>query len=218
MNYYTVSYSTNPREIGPEFPQVSPPLSYDFKGPRSYLNFSEHEFPKIEPDLQNFIIHPKSPLTDILSTGLSHGLVLSARLRMILEDFNLASHRYYPMSIWNGKNLHQYFWMFIVSDQTSWINIRKTRFFVVHIGKREIELDVSTMEELIEMSKFYIQKNRLIKSDSIHFNPEFLQLSLDLFVISRVDYSICISEKLNNILVKENVTGFKSKRSSLTFD
>lgn len=211
MEFFKIKYSTNLKEIGPDYPQAGPWKGYDFKSPRAYINVHHNEFPDFVPDLNYFEISELAPLTDFVSSGLSHGFLLNDKAKSLLEAYNLPEHRSYPLVIKRGKDFikETYFWMHIVSNYSRFIDFRKTKFYVSFFDKKETDLDISTYEELIDMVKTYINQNRFIKAQTIYLKPEFYELKMDLFIISTIDYNKYVSEKLRDRLIEDRITGLE---------
>lgn len=68
-------------------------------------------------------------LTDFISNGFSNRLrIMSPRAKAILGQYNLCSHRFYPLGLYKRKIKQDYFLFHIVSDYSDFVNYERTSF------------------------------------------------------------------------------------------
>ena len=100
MKYYSLSYSTDEKEVGKVWPQCKAiPEGYDHKWldlPNSMTKLTNDAFPNENPDLV-FELDKKAKLTDIISPSNIYavGLLVNEKAKLILEGFNLITHIFF---------------------------------------------------------------------------------------------------------------------------
>jgi hypothetical protein len=222
MKYYILTYSIDHKVIGPDYPQAGPGKDYNRKGPHAYPNVHHNEFPDFIPDLDYFELHKKAPLTDFVSSGLSHGFIVSQRVKDLLQDYKIVPHRFYPMRMKRGNEFFDhYYWMHIVSDLSDYVDFQKTKFFVSDYLKKIGDIDISTKDEYLEVIKKFMDDTKEgfknVEASKVAMLTKFMDLHLDLFVISYFDNERNISQSLKDRLIKEKVTGIEIKESKISF-
>lgn len=215
MSYYILKPATDTPETGSQYPQVQKMApGYDYKASNSVHALSREfeKFPEYEPNLDYFIVHGKAKLSDLLSVAVIHGgFLVSERFKNVLEQFNLAPHKFYPAKVQFRKQFHQYYWMHIISDLTDQVDYPKSTFFVYHNYSKNIGYtEVKSKEELIQKEKSLRENNPgktlAIWSEKISLTSSFNRAA-DLFKIGNFDSSYYISEKLKNKIISEKITG-----------
>lgn len=167
------------------------------------------------PDLNYFEIHPRAPFTDVVSSGLSFGMIISQRLKTLLQDYNLVETRYYPVKLRRGtQENREYYWMHPFSSFLEYVDFKRTKFFVESFGKRGIDLEISTAEELHKLRGHYIDQHKFVKAHTVYLIPDFGKLGLDLF-LTELTLSILISESLKATLIQEKITGMEISKSNV---
>lgn len=223
MEYYRFKEACATKETGSEYPQLqrwSP--GYDDDNPNSYYSYYNASnrgsiFPDFTPDMDSLVLHNKAKLTDLLSSGLSIGFIISHKLKTIFEKYNFPSSKFYPTTIIHKKErLDSYYLMHIISnyyvDYLEWVDYNKSVFIVSGIANNNPEyVTLSSKEDYLEKSK-QLQEEALISKTfrSIHaelicFNPKFDQ-TLDCF-IAPFGIQYYISERLKDALIETAVTG-----------
>ena len=114
MKYYALKNSTA-KEIGKEYPQTDGMGDgYSFSAVNSISNLPHLEMPDFTPNLDYFNLDKKAKLTDFISTALinAEGFIVNDRVKNVLDNFNLAPHRFYPAKLLhNNKFYTNYFWL-----------------------------------------------------------------------------------------------------------
>lgn len=214
MPYYIIKPATDTTETGPVYPQVSKMApGYNFKATNSVhaLSRETEKLPDYEPNLDYFIVNGKAKLSDLLSVSVIYGgFLISEKFKTVLQQFNLPNHKFYPAKVQYKKQFYDYYWLHIICDLTDNVDYQKSTFFVYHNFSKNIGyIDIASKDEII-------QKRAKLKSDNpgktvtiwaekIFLNTPFKKL--DLFEIGMFDANCYISERLQQSIIKEKITG-----------
>lgn len=214
MDYYIFQNSTEPKEIG-LFPQAEIARTVDTNAFDCPWNVKAHEFPDFVPQLE-FILNRGALLTDIVSTvGINHGFVVNDRVRSILKDHKLPEHAFYPLKLYWGKNIFEYYWFhFINRNFWDWIDKERSKLYLRSIlpSKREIILDEVNLQQ--SDSEFILMDNNRPRLtgyywDKVVFNHQFPKF--DIFSMPNITSNTMISESLYHNLLQNKIIGFEIK-------
>lgn len=110
---WTLSNATD--GIGRELPQhQTMGAEYDYTALNSVHRLRYDTSLDFEPNFKTVVIHGHAKLTDLISSAPipNTGFLVSSRLRTVLEEFALPSHRFYPVpTMHRGKPIAGYFWI-----------------------------------------------------------------------------------------------------------
>src|SRR5690349_8230730 len=134
MNYFILQPSTRKKDNFGVYPQVQRMTArYDYKSENSIYNLNRYKnsFPEFTPNLNAFLVQKNTQLTDLLSVSvISGGLLLTKKMKLVLESHNLPSHKFYEAHVdFKGKD-HQYYWLHIVCDLLDDIDYIKSNFII----------------------------------------------------------------------------------------
>lgn len=212
--YYKLKTSVNTNETGPVYPQVQKMISgYDYNAPNSVYALSKqtNSFPDYTPNLDCFVVNAKAKLTDILSVSVvSGGFLISHRLKNILEKFNIATHRYYPAFVSHKRQIHKYYWIHIISDNTEYVDYPNSQFFIYQNYQYNIgPIEILSKDDLILKRKKIKEDNPgktiTIWSEYITLTEQFILQ--DLFEIGIFDAGTYVSYSLKNSLELAHISG-----------
>lgn len=205
--YYTIKLSTDAKKIGC-FPQVD-----------CLTQFHAHQlkygrFPDFNPEL-SFELEKKAKLTEILSqaTISADGLLISEKVKDILEKHDLLDHRFYSASVKDQKGKsHPYFWLHLVAkpEYLNWIDFPNSKF-LLEKGIRNFEnISINSKEEYDQKVREANDMETLadIVVDKIVCTPLFNN-KLSLFVFPKIDNRIFVSSDLKEELVSGSITGIE---------
>ena len=214
-NYYYLEPACNTPETGSEFPQVQKMApGYDYKGPKSVyaLTKAVEVFPDFIPDLDYFVVHGKAKLTDLLSVStVDGGFLISPRFKILLEKFNVVNHRFYSGRLLYKKEFHNFYWLHIISNFTSFVDYPKSTFFVYqnythNLGYVPIESEDDFKIKKAKLKKDNPDKTITIWAEKIRLNNNFNK-SIDLFTIGTFDRHYYVSDRLKKAIENEKITG-----------
>ncbi len=207
--YYKIEHNTDAKVSGSTYPQAEC-LTLSNAHSIKFDEFSNPDNLKLE-----FKLASRAKLTDVLSQAAisAHGLLINQKLRDILEGFNLMQHQYYPVNVVTKKSIEQYYWLHLVDNSfVHFIEYSESKFFRTKFAYREEEIDLESYEDYIE------KKTRFgtmcgIQSDFLKLTSNF-KSRLDLFVFSRFDSSIYVTEKLKSKISDIGFTGIMFETAS----
>ena len=225
MGYFIFESAVSTFETGPEFPQVQKMApSYDYKAKNSVhaLSRSVYTFPSFEPNLDYFIVHPRSKLTSLLSTAIIYGgFLINEEFKNIFNRFNLPPHKFYSGRVQFRSKFYQYFWFHIICDLTNYVDYTNSTFFIYLDYSHNLgNIDISSKEDY-DKKKLKVKadnqgKTITIWADKIQLKNNF-DKSLDLFTIGSYDSNFYISERLITEINLQNVTGFTATKAENLF-
>jgi hypothetical protein len=206
--YYTIKKSTG-KEIGSVFPQVTcltQELAHSIK-------FTE--FVNFDTELL-FALQPGAILTDVLSQAAisANGLLISQRLKVLLDKFQLMPHKFYRTAIVTMEGQKIYYWLhFVDNSYKDKIDYDRSVFYWTKSTFKKDIIKLASYDEYLELKK---QNGILwgVKAEKIELN-QFFDKHLDMFSCLPFDLGIYISAKLYDVLLQEKITGINIKESEL---
>lgn len=210
--YYIFDLSTDSKIVGTDFPQAYKFIKeYNPNGTHAIFELYKYKtkFPDFIPDLSGIMLSGRAKLTDFISNAFG-AIIVSPKGKDLLQRFNLCPHRFYPCTLHSRGESYDYFWLQLISDYSDYVDYKETTFVEYNFSERRGFISVESKDEMLkkreEIKKLYEGTNWTIWGDEIVMSSEFNK-ALDLFIISRIDGSTYISERLQNEIVKNNLTG-----------
>jgi hypothetical protein len=202
MNYYILKPAVDTPETGSAYPAVESYPDYDFNGPNSVHKLNFTEFPDFAPDIR-FKLAKGARLTDMLSQAAisAHGFLISKKLKNALEQFNIVPHKCYPAKIEDHQgNIHNYFWMHLVWEDTSVIDWEESKFYYIHFEEKR-PLKLSSIEAYTAKKK---ELGIFVPIQTAHI--KFKKIGYELFVHPFQALSI-ISNTIKDSFARANLSG-----------
>jgi len=140
--YYTVDIEINRKIMGDCYPQIETIEPIDIAESLTSWNFPESNI------LFEVILHKNAKITDVLSNFQtnSSGLMVSKRLKEILDNFKLMEHKYYPVKI-KGHN-EIYYWLHLSDMQLSYnLDYNHSSFYQTKYNSIQGEIILSSFNE-----------------------------------------------------------------------
>lgn len=223
MKYYSIDYSTNPKIVGTQYPQV-----WDFvqgynpepeaQGIFSLYNMYNEGFPDQNLNLSGLKLANGAKYTDFISSGLGgdYLMIISPDAKSIFEKVKIEQHQIYPCKISSlrKKNIMDYYIMKVKSNNFDYIDFKHSVFVQEgrYLGEFRSQVLIESADDFYLKEK-EVAKNTnwedCIQSSSIKMLPTFYDLGLDLFKISRVDNRWYISSKLYDMIKLAKLTGLE---------
>jgi hypothetical protein len=206
MNFYNIG-RTNEIDVIGFYPQTKLADLYNLEANDSFRKVLFDSFPDFQPKY-GLILNPNSKETDLLdSVSLGFGFVVSERLKILLREFILPPHRFYPMDV-IGSAIN-YFWFHYITEIEKYIDYAKTEIEVYKSRAPFNVEEIKTFSSQIEIMNFKraLPYNKAIKFKSIQLKENFP--NYDIFEITGAQYFTLISERLRDKLIRENITGLE---------
>lgn len=187
---------------------------------------SENSYEKIEdnvpidfkPNLGEILLDEDAVLTDNVSQSymMAMGLLVSSKLNNILKEVLVQPFTAYPAKVILSKKESEYYWIHFLSDITSQINFEESVF----VKKSYVDLSVEeitfenftlfnqTMDNWVNNLEADLRVKKLAFLDEIYY---------DLFFINTTGYKLFCSQRLHDLLVSNNVSGFEFKKVKIEF-
>jgi hypothetical protein len=208
--YYILNEAAGTKETGLEYPQAQEMVSpYDYDAPDSIYITSYYDGVELPctPNLNAIKVMLRSRLTDLLSVAMlpTSGLLISKRMQLLLQDFVLVNHKFYPATIKHKKDLFddKYVYLHLISDLREYVDYERSEFYSSVSGYNN-NLRFKSKEDTLAYYKAE-DRHHTLRSKQIAFLPSFG--SYDLFYISNFNKNIYISQKLHDHLSANKVTG-----------
>ena len=210
MKYYSIGRSNEIEVIG-HYPQTerTSQSGCHVDAFNSERNVKANQFPEFEPNY-GIDIHPNAIETDLLdkTVCLEFGMVVSEKLKLILSDFKLPPHKFYPVKTFNSSK--QYYWFHYITDFEKYIDFKDTiveRFNLIGLEVIE-ELKFKSSHDLyLEKRKSIMDIGKPVRYKTITLLKDFP--NYDLFEVKGAQNFTLITEQLREILIKEKITGFE---------
>jgi hypothetical protein len=197
--------------------------SYDVYAENAQATLSRYEFTDREIVFSELILTDRSSEVDFITDGSigGVGMIVSTRIKELLQNFNLGQHRFYPLVYLDQNNVrhkNRYHWLqILVKDVYKWIDYEKSAIFEIELWdwldsnfSANKYLSLNNAQELEDYLETYDVINKKIRYDKVVFTKEFCSNPLDLFDLFRIDYyNFTISEKLRDALLDIKATGLE---------
>jgi len=211
MKYYKVSNSTG-KETGRTYPQL-----HCLTQPYAH-SMTAWEFPGFTPKL-TFELEKAAKLTDVLSnTAVSsgNGFLVNSKVKDILSNFNLMTHKYYDANIVvtkSGATLN-YYWLHLCQPELSkQLDYKKSVFYETEWTFRKDIIKISSYKHYEELKSK--DKEAIFGADLDEiFVTEKFDKDLDLFTFIPFSGQKFISAKLMDTLENNKVTGLSYEEST----
>lgn len=199
-NYYILKPAVDTPETGNAYPAVESYDYYDFNAPNSVYKLDSDTFPDFTPDIR-FKLAKEAKLCDLMAQGTisSCGLLISKKLKGLLEKENLVPHKFFPATIEVDKEkMEQYYWLHLVwPDGINYLDFQRSKFKIKRASKDLGEIEIESLNDL------HSKQGELGFIKMIHnYEYTFSDPSFDLF-IHPLNKTIFVSENL-----KTKMAGF----------
>jgi len=219
MNYYLLNHSVEGKIVGTQYPQIQKMIKgYDMKAPdaiRTLENCYE-ELPTFTPNLNAFQLHARAKPTDLVSSVFGpFGIIVSEKLKLILEQHNLSKHTFFKATLQHKiKSYDNYYWMHIIPDYLDYVDYPNSNFIIElplsqNLGAVKISSKADWFEKKEKVKNDNPSKTIYISAKKIKFLPEFYKLDLDFFEVARLTSRPIISSHLADALRQNNITGIE---------
>ncbi len=212
--YLNISFSTEPKEVGNQFPQTN----YIDLSIAHSLKFDE--FPKADIKFNRIELYKSAKLTDVISTAAisAHAFILSNKGLRIFEKFNLGNHKIYPANVFYKGTKHEFYVLHFINDLHKFLDFKQSKFYVANIlGGYAFDIDIDSEDD-------YESKRQLVKNGQYPETKDWWYVRLkwgvfrenisipDIFNIFSSNTQSYISKDLGMAILKNELTGFSMDR------
>lgn len=208
MKYYQLVHSINPQEVGVTYPQSQTarhPISTDNPKhlDKQFAGFLK-DIPLPEP-----IVHPDAKLSDLLSSTVTWRLVISLKLKNILEKFMQPDQcQFLEMTVHYLNNPHRFWMLNPLLFNMELIDFDVSETWLCGAGATKIrKLEIDSLASF----DAYSQTLHMPERASI-YNVSFVaDADADFIQLRNASGMNYVSEKLRDELIKEGCTGISFK-------
>jgi hypothetical protein len=183
------------------------------------------EYPPAKTVFEDLVFEKKAAITDVISVSISaDGMMVSKRLKELLDKFNLGDHRFYPVTIVDPKTKREYayFWLHFIFDETQqdYIDFPNSTFVLEEVldGERTPKGERS-FDNVADYTQFIHDRHQrwLEHSDTVPYTEvkiKHLQLKRptpDIIGFGRVDGDLYCTRPLREALERNAITGISFK-------
>jgi hypothetical protein len=120
---------------------------YDYDAPDSVYNLSFDALVEFTPNFNTVILDDSAVLTDLVSSApiRNSGFIVSSRLRTIIDEFPLPTHRYYPLPVEHRGNAITDYW---------WLHLPQPEITIPPDAKREAAENAILNSEISDVALF----------------------------------------------------------------
>jgi hypothetical protein len=210
MSYYLIEHSAKESEVGSTFPQshvarhiigVDDPMYLGKQGIGTPLSG--------EMVLPQPILHPEAKLTDLVSTVATWRLIISTKLKSILErHVDARQFQFLPISIHYVNAQYGYWMLNPVEFNMDAIDFATADIWVIGIGKAKIR-----KVQFLNATEFEQYSRELVSPETLCiFSFKFINnVNLDFIQVQRTSRGIVsyVSENLKNEITRAACTGIQ---------
>ena len=210
MKYYQLSHSTVIQEVGMTFPQSQTTRE------SLPIDHPQHLWQQKAGILKNValpepVVHPDAKLSDLLSTTATWRLVMSPKLKVILEKYiKEAQCQFLDMKVHYLSEEYEYWMLNPLQFNMEVIDFATSEIWLCGAGNTKIrELAIKNLTDFEKNSHTFHMPERL-SITSVSFVPD---ITPDYIQLRNAPSMFYVSETLRNELIKEGCTGVSFKEA-----
>jgi hypothetical protein len=207
MKYYSFGETDEINIIG-ENPQISTTADSLFGSAFSTVRVNYGEIPDEIPFLE-LKFNESAKITDLLRTYNPYfGLIVSERLKKILQTFCLPSHKFYPVNVINENEIIPYYWFNFYDNASKYLDYKNSTIEIYHkFNFKTLSIVSIESENNLQEINSNLGFERNIKLRKVSFNNDFPNYDIFSNNVLGFGYNL-ISENLLKSLQQNNITGF----------
>jgi len=204
MKYYQLSYSTVKEEVGITYPQSQTTRE------SLPIDHPQHLWQQKAGILNNVslpepVVHSDAKLSDLLSTTSTWRLVMSPKLKVILEKYIKEGQcQFLEMKVHYLSKTYQYWMLNPLQFNMEVIDFSISEICLCGAGNTKIrELEIKNLTDF-EKSSITFHMPERVSITSVSFVPD---ITSDFIQLRNAPSMFYVSETLRNELIKEGCTG-----------
>lgn len=210
MKYYQLSHSTVTEEVGMTYPQSQTARE------SLPIDHPQHLWQQKAGILKNValpepVVHPDAKLSDFLSTTATWRLVMSTKLKVILEKYIKEGQcQFLEMKVHYLSETYQYWMLNPLQFNIELIDFGASEIWLCGAGNTKIrKLEVNNITDFENTSHTFQMPERA-SITSISFVSD---ITADFIQLRNAPSMYYVSETLRNELIKEGCTGISFKET-----
>jgi hypothetical protein len=210
MKFYQLSHSTVTEEVGMTYPQSQTTRE------TLPVNHPQHLWQQkagilINVALPEPVVHPDAKLSDLLSTTATWRIVMSPKLKVILEKYiKEAQCQFLEIKVHYLSEEYQYWMLNPLQFNMEVIDFGASEIWLCGAGNTKInKLEVNDITDFENASNTFQMPER-VSITSVSFVPD---ITADFIQLRNAPSMFYVSETLRNELIKEGCTGISFKES-----
>lgn len=227
MEYFIMSKSSDPKIIGPKYPQCEKMCGeergeYYYPAPWSVWKIPSEGELKISPKVDCFELKYHAKVTDLISAvqlSAPSVMLLSERFYHLLTDYNCMRSMVFESKVVHRKKIYPYRFLYFPDQHNHFIDFKKSRFYVAGGGRWSYNIDFGNFEAYEKERRGRDEKNEIARKKKAFDEMEFIKL-LDRYLDeSKVDkdlFRLCgpmlaffVSKRLKDAIESQGMTGMK---------
>ena len=204
MKYYQLSHSIVTEEDGMTFPQSQTSReSLPIDHPRHLWQQKAGILNNVA--LPEPVVHPDAKLSDLLSTTATWRLVMSPKLKVILEKYiKEAQCQFLEMNVHYLSEEYQYWMLNPLQFNMEVIDFGASEIWLCGAGNTKMQkLEIKNIADFEKNSNAF-QMPKRVSITSVSFDPD---ITPDFIQLRNAPSMFYVSETLRNELIKEGCTG-----------
>jgi hypothetical protein len=204
MKYYQLSHSTVKEEVGITYPQSQTTRE------SLPIDHPQHLWQQKAGILNNValpepVVHSDVKLSDLLSTTSTWRLVMSSKLKVILEKYIKEGQcQFLEMKVHYLSEEYEYWMLNPLQFNMEVIDFATSEIWLCGAGNTKIrEMEIKNLSDFEKNSQTFHMPER-VSITSVSFVPD---ITLDFIQLRNAPCMFYVSETLRNELIKEGCTG-----------
>lgn len=211
MKYFKITQNTDSKIIG-KYPQVKD-LKISFHEARAsqWGKIDEWKSDDDIPDLNNFLLQPKSKLTDLISNSfviVSDGLFISQESKEVFNQF-IINGSFYPSTIYKLDEKFSYHFLKYEYGGLSNMIWEESEFIEYNINT--LEFGNIVLVKNFEDYKEKVESLRTSKNDDIalwNLFPKLIKFNKEYDMTPMFKYGLICNENVKNAIEENHLIGF----------
>jgi hypothetical protein len=204
MKYYQLNHSTVTEEVGMTYPQ-SQTARQTLPIVHPLHLWQQKAGILINVALPEPVVHPDAKLSDLLSTTATWRLVMSPKLKVILEKYiKEAQCQFLKMKVHYLSEEYEYWMLNPLQFNMEVIDFGASEIWLCGAGNTKMKkLEINNIADFEKNSNAFQMPER-VSITSVSFVPD---ISADFIQLRNAPSMFYVSETLQNELIKEGCTG-----------
>ncbi|MBK8921797.1 MAG: hypothetical protein IPM81_09830 [Saprospirales bacterium] len=227
MEYFIMSKSTDPKVIGPKYPQCEKMCGeergeYYYPAPWSVWNIPSEGELKVLPKVDCFELKYHAKVTDLISAiqlSASSVMLISERFYNLLMNFNCMRSVVFESKVMHRQKSHPFRFLYFPEYHEHFIDFKKSRFYLGNAtGSWYYNINIERFEEYKKEQGKREQQNDIARK-KVGEKMEFITLlelyldeskiDMDLFRLLGPMLAFIVSQRLKDAIESQGLTGMK---------